>query len=109
MKKYLKEVLITIVQLLVFCLIPLTGSDTDMFGVLVLMLLLTCFISIVCAISIKNKKYQYCFPLITALLFIPAIYIYYNDSAFIWSFIYFISSSIGIIIGKVVRRIICEI
>ena len=47
----------------------------------------------------KNDKFNFIIVIITALLFLPSIYIFYNDSAWIYAVFYAIVSAIGCYIG----------
>lgn len=99
MKKYLKELIILILQLFMFYIFPLFAGPTDAMGMVFLIWLSTIILGIILVI-ISNKKIKYLYPFIIAILFIPSVFIYYNESALVHSIWYLISSSIGIILGK---------
>jgi len=104
MKNYLKEIVICLLQILVFYLLPKMIGNIGALGMVFLLLLITFILSIVIGIISKNKiKYGY--PLLIALLFIPTIWIYYNESALIHSLWYLIVSSIGLVIGITMNKI----
>jgi hypothetical protein len=105
MKKYIKEITILIIQLIVFYLLPLTAGPTDAMGLVVLIILLTFILSIILS-SISNTKYKYIYPILISILFIPSVFIYYNESALIHSLWYLIDSSIGMIIGSLIYYLI---
>ena len=105
MKKYYKEIIILILQLLIFYLLPLFMDVYNPAGMVLLMLLITFILSIVIGVIIKNK-FKFLYPMIIALLFIPTVFIYYNDSALIHSIWYLVVSYIGIGLGILIRIII---
>lgn len=105
MKKYLKELIILLMQLFMFYIFPLFAGPTDMFGMVVLIIVATFVLSIIIG-SISKQKLKYFYPLIVALTFIPSIFIYYNASALIHSIWYFVISSIGLLIGSLLGKLI---
>jgi len=55
--------------------------------------------------SVSKEKIKYGYPLIIAILFIPTVFIYYNESAFVHSLWYLCSGYIGCIIGLVIYKL----
>ena len=108
MKKYFKEIIILIIQLFVFYIFPLFAGPTDAMGMVFLIWLSTIILGIVVA-SISNKKIKYLYPVVISILFIPSVFIYYNESALIHSLWYLVSSGIGILIGSIIQLIIKKI
>ena len=104
MKRYLKEIIILIFQLYLFYILPLFAGPTDAMGMVLLIILATLLLSIIIG-SISKEKIKYLYPIIISILFIPSIFIYYNESALIHSLWYLISSSMGLFIGFIVRKI----
>lgn len=98
MIRYIKESIILLIQILVFYVTPLFAGPTDIMGMVLLMLMNTFILSVVIGI-ISSKKIKYLYPIITTLIFIPSVYIYYNDSALIHSIWYLVCSLIGMIVG----------
>ena len=105
MKKYLKELIILLIQIIMFYLFPITAGPTDMMGLVLILLFTTLILSII-IVTISNNKIKYLYPIIVAIVFIPTIYIYYNDSALIHSIWYLITSLIGLIIGIILNKTI---
>lgn len=97
MKKNLSFVIILLIQLLVFYLVPLIGLLIDPIGMVLLIIILTFILALVIG-SLKTKL-KYLYPIIISILFIPSVYIYYNESALIHAIWYLIVSSIAIIIS----------
>ena len=104
MKKYLKEIIILIIHLLVFYIMPLFAGPSDTMGLIVLIILLTFILSILIG-SLSKEKIKYLYPIIISILFIPSIFIYYNDSALVHSLWYLIISFIGIGLGIIINKL----
>ena len=90
MKKYLKEILILLIQLFMFYVFPLFAGPTDVMGMIVLLILATLLLSII------------------AITFVPSVFIYYNETALIHSLWYLAVSSFGLIIGMVIHKLILK-
>lgn len=103
--KYIKEIIILLIQLFMFYIFPLFAGPTDAIGMVFLILLATFILSIIIGI-ISKEKIKYIYPVVTAILFIPSIFIYYNESALIHSMWYLIDSAIGIVLGTIINKII---
>lgn len=89
---------------IVFYLLPLLlTKDTGgaMFSILILIPLLMLVIS--CIYGMKNGFHKR-YALIVALLFIPSIYVIYNESAWIYTAIYGALVLIGNLIGLALRK-----
>lgn len=104
MKKYIKEIIILLIQLFVFYILPLFAGPTDIMGLVLLMILLTLLLSIIIG-SVSKVKIKYLYPIIVAILFIPSIFIYYNESALIHSVWYLVVSMIGLLIGTIIYKL----
>ena len=104
MKKYLKEILILLIQLFMFYVFPLFAGPTDVMGMIVLLILATLLLSILIG-SISNLKVKYLYPIIIAITF---VFIYYNETALIHSLWYLAVSSFGLIIGMVIHKLILK-
>lgn len=105
MKKYLKEIIILIIQLLVFYVFPLFAGPTDTMGMVFLIILSVFILGFILGI-ISNKKIKYLYPLIISILFIPSVFIYYNESALVHAIWYLVISIIGLLIGSIMNLII---
>lgn len=105
MKKFIKEIIILIIQLFMFYIFPLFAGPTDAMGMVFLIWLSTIILGLLVVI-ISANKIKYLYPIVIAILFIPSIFIYYNESAFIHSLWYLVSSSIGMLIGSIIHIII---
>ena len=105
MRLYIKEIIVMLLQLFMFYVFPLFASPTDAIGMVVMIILATFLFSLVLGL-ISNKKMKYVYPVITAIVFVPSVFIYYNETAMIHSMWYLIASSIGMIIGVILRKLI---
>ena len=107
-KNNIKEMIIVLIQLFMFYIFPLFAGPTDAMGMVFIIIVTTFILSIILGtISKSNLKYLY--PIITSIIFIPSVFIYYNESALIHSIWYLIDSFIGIIIGLITNLIINKV
>ena len=92
-----------IVIIFLFYILPLIIKDTGS-GMLVLLLLIpiTCFL-ISLIYGIKNL-FDWRFPILVMLLFIPTIFLFYNESAAIYSLIYGCIAAFGSFLGSAVSK-----
>lgn len=107
MKRYQNEIIILLIQILMFYILPLFSKVMDAM-VMILLILIATFILSVLITSISNNKQKYFYPLIISVLFIPSVFIYYNDSALIHTAWYFIDSVIGLLVGTIICKIITK-
>lgn len=105
MKKYLKEIIALIIQLSIFYFFPLSMYLFEPIGMVMMMLLITFILSILLGVISKNKI-KFVFPIINSIVFIPSVFIYYNESALIHSLWYFVISITGLLIGGIIKFII---
>lgn len=105
MKKYLKEIVIILMQILVLYLLPQMMGNIGALGMVFLLLLISFILSMIIG-AISNNKIKYCYPILVALLFIPSIWIYYNESALIHSVWYFVISLFGLLVGTTINKLI---
>ena len=107
MKRYLKEIIIFSLQMFMFYVFPLFAGPTDAMGMVVLIILATLLLSLITGI-LSNNKAKYLYPIITAVVFIPSVFIHYNESALIHSLWYLVVSGIGLLVGSGINAIICK-
>lgn len=105
MKKYLKEIIILIIQIFMFYIFPLFAGPTDAMGMVFLILVTTFILSIILA-SISKEKTKYFYPILVSIIFIPSVFIHYNSSALIHSLWYLVISIIGMLIGTIVNKLV---
>ena len=87
-----------------FYIFPLFVWATDPMGMVFLIIGATLLLSVIMA-SISKEKIKYLYPIIVSILFIPSIFIYYNETAFVHSLWYLVVSSVGMILGTIVEKI----
>ena len=107
MKQYLKYIIVLILQLFMFYIFPLFAGPTDAIGMVVLIILATFILSII--IGVFKEQLKILYPFIISIIFIPSVYIYYNESALVHSVWYLVVSLLGIIIGSTFSFIIKKI
>ena len=104
MKKYLKEIILLLIQIFMYYTYPLFCGPTDTMGMVFIILLTTFLLSIIITI-VSKEKIKYLYPIIISILFIPSVFIYYNESALIHSIWYFVVSTLGIVLGITINKI----
>ena len=104
MKKFIKEIIILLIQLFMFYIFPLFAGPTDAMGMVVLLILTTFILSIIIG-SVSKEKIKYLYPIIISILFIPSVFIYYNESALIHSIWYLVISTIGLLVGTIIYKL----
>ena len=86
-----------------FYLFPLLGNSTGSFMLILLVIIpLTCF-AISFIYGLKNGWNRF-FPIAIGILFIPAIFIYFNSTAWVYIVGYSIISLAGVFVGKTIRN-----
>lgn len=105
MNKYLKDIIVLTLQMFMFYIFPLFAGPTDAMGMVFLIWLSTIVLGLTISV-ISNNKYKYFYPIIISILFIPSVFIYYNKFALVHSLWYLVSSSIGILMGFIINKII---
>ncbi len=101
MKRYIKEIIILIMQMFMFYIFPLFAGPTDAMGMVLLILISTIVLSMILA-SISSGKIKYIYPIIISILFIPSVFIYYNESALVHAVWYLVTGYIGCIFGTII-------
>ena len=86
-----------------FYLIPILIQDTEsgMFILLIVIPLITLITSIIYGL---RNVFDFIYPLIVAILFIPTLFIYYNASAWTYILVYSMIAVIGELLGKTLQK-----
>ena len=105
MKRYLKEIIILIIKLIMFYFFLLKAGPTDVMGMIIILIMFVFIVSMIMG-AVSKEKIKYLYPIIVSVLFIPSIFIYYNESALIHAVWYLIVSILGIIIGTIINKIL---
>ena len=104
MLKIRKELWIMIIQFIVFLgsqiIAKLSG---DMYGSLFVVLIIYPISVLVLSIAISwtKGKLKYLYPIYVAIIFLPIVYIFLNNSAYVYSLVFAGISAFGIMIGVI--------
>lgn len=104
MKKYWKEIIILVLQLLMFYVFPLFAGPTDAMGMVFLIILSTLLLSFVLG-CISHNAIKFLYPVAIAALFVPSVPIYYNKSALVHATWYLVISIFGVLTGALIRKL----
>lgn len=104
MKRYIKEIILLLIQIFMFYIFPLFAGPTDAIGMVFLILISTLILSTIIGV-ISKEKIKYLYPVIISIIFIPSVFIYYNESALVHAIWYLVDSIIGMIIGIIIRGV----
>ena len=107
MKKYLKELIISIIEiafLYLFPLIPMGNKDAH----IILLMVITLIIGIV-GVAISDKKIKFLFPILTTIMVVPTMFMYYEPRVYGNIFWMFVFSLLAVIIGELLRLIVLGI
>lgn len=107
MKKYLTEVIVLPIQLFMFYIFPLFAGPTDAMGMVLLIIFETLLLSIILG-SVSDNWVKLLCPVAIAVLFLPTVPIYYNETALVHSVWYFVISSAGLLPATLIRFLICR-
>ena len=98
MKKYTRELVLLLLQLLLFYVYPCFAESAGPMGMVLIILIATFLLSFLAGILCRSKL-KYLYPAAAALLFIPSVFIHYNESALVHSLWYLVVSAVGLLIG----------
>lgn len=102
MDKIKKNWIYYLIIFITFYLIPILIKDT---GIGIFILLIVCLIILFTSIIYGlSNKFDFIYPLIVAILFIPTLFIYYNTSAWVYVIAYSMIALIGELLGKTLQR-----
>lgn len=104
MKRYIKELIISVIQIFMFYIFPLFAGPTDAMGMVFLIIVATFVLSIIIG-SISNERIKFLYPVAIAVIFIPSVFIYYNESALIHSVWYLVVSAVGLLVGTIIHKL----
>ncbi len=107
MPKNIKESVVIFIQLLVFYVLPLFTPKGQEMGLILFVVVATLILSSIFGF-ISNNKLKYFYPIFISVLFIPSIFIYYNDSAFIYVFWHLLEAYLGLLIGVGIKFLITD-
>ena len=108
MKCYFREIVFLFIQLLVFYVYPIFMFLLEPMGMVLMMLIFT-FILSFCLGVVGKHKIKYLYPFVIAILFLPSVFIFYNESALIHSVWYLVISTFGLLMGVIISFIVKKI
>ena len=104
MKKYLKEAIIALIEVALLYLFPLAPlGERD--GHIILLLVFTLIVAIVGA-AISDKKIKLLFPLFATLMVVPTMFMYYEPRVYGNIFWMLVFSTLGVIVGQLLRLVV---
>lgn len=103
MDKIKKNWVYYLIIFIAFYIVPMLIKDTGsgMFILLIVIPLITLITSFVYGL---RNTFDFIYPLIVAILFIPTLFIYYNTSAWIYVVAYSMIAVIGELLGKILQK-----
>ena len=104
MLKIRKELWIMIIQFIVFLGAQIIAKlSGDMYGSLFVVLIIYPISVLVLSIAVSwiESKLKYLYPLYVAIIFLPIVYIFLNNSAYVYSLVFAGISAFGIMIGVI--------
>lgn len=107
MKKYLKELIIAVIEtafLFLFPLIPMGNKDAH----IILLLVITLIVGIV-GVAISDKNIKFLFPIFSTIMVVPTMFMYYEPRVYGNIFWMFVFSILATIIGELLRLIVLGI
>ena len=96
-----------LIQSAVFYLIPLFGMNENPMGMVLLIILLTFVLSLILG-AVSKEKIKYLYPIVISVLFIPSVFIYYNETALIHALWYLVVSAVGMAIGALINKAVSK-
>ena len=108
MKAFIKKYYVYILVMLAFYVaVPLLCRDTGS-AIFTLLCLLPVILFILSLIYVKMNGFKWYLSLAVALLWVPTVFIYYNESAMIYALIYgvisFAGQGVGFLMNCLFRR-----
>ena len=100
MDKIKKNWIYYLIIFIAFYLVPILIKDTGS-GMFILLIVIPLITSIIYGL---RNTFDFIYPLIVAILFIPTLFIYYNTSALVYVIAYSMIAVIGELLGKTLQR-----
>nr|WP_314611102.1 hypothetical protein [uncultured Lachnoanaerobaculum sp.] len=103
MKKTREMSLYLIVIMLAFYVLPALINDTGT-GIFFLLILIPIICFLTSLIYVIRHSFNLIFLLLIMILFVPTIFIFYNESAAVYVLIYGIIATTGNILGSLIKK-----
>ena len=105
MKKYVKELIIAVLQALLFYAYPAYALRIDPMGAVFIMLFVTLVLSLVLGI-LSRSGVKWAYPAACAVLFLPTVPIYSTSSALVHALWYRVVSAVGLAMGSGIAALV---
>lgn len=103
MEKLKKNWIYYLIILIAFYLVPMLIKDTGS-GMTILLIVIPLIALITSLIYGLRNTFDFIYPLVVAIMFIPTLFIYYNASAWIYIISYSLIALIGELLGKTLQK-----
>mgnify|MGYP006983620326 FL=1 len=103
MEKLKKNWIYYLIILIAFYLVPIRITDTGS-GMAILLIVIPLIALITSLIYGLRNTFDFIYPLVVAIMFIPTLFIYYNASAWIYIIGYSLIALIGELLGKALQK-----
>ena len=104
MKKRPPELLILLLQFLLFYGYPYFSASAGPMGMVLIILIVTFLLSLFAGL-LGRSRLKFLYPAAAALLFVPSVFIHYNESALVHSLWYLVVSSVGLSAGLIMKKL----
>ncbi len=105
MKQYVRELTVLLLQLAAFYVYPLFAEAAGPMGMVFIILLVTLLLSLYLGLT-SSSRLKYLYPAAAALLFIPSVFLYYNESALVHALWYLAVSLLGLLPGSLAKKLL---
>lgn len=103
MEKLKKNWIYYLIIFIAFYLVPILIKDTGS-GMAILLIVIPLIALITSLIYGLRNTFDFIYPLVVAIMFIPTLFIYYNASAWIYIISYSLIALIGELLGKTLQK-----
>ena len=103
MEKIKKNWIYYLIIFIAFYLVPILIKDTGS-GMTILLIVIPLITLINSLIYGLRNIFDFIYPLVVAIMFIPTLFIYYNASAWIYIISYSLIALIGELLGKTLQK-----
>lgn len=104
LKRFRTELIAVAIQAVMFYIYPLFAASAGPMGMVFLILAATFLVSAILG-CVSGNTTKFLYPAAAAVLFIPSVWIYYNESALVHALWYLVVSAVGLLLGIAARRI----
>lgn len=104
-EKYYKELALLLGQLVLFYGVPPLAGPAEAIGMVLLIAIATFVLAIIIGGLSNTRIPKWLYPFIVSLLFVPSVFLWYNESALIHALWYFVISFVGILIGGLMQSL----